>query len=796
MITPNQKNHIDSIGRWVLYRLALLLLVLGGVFCALSMRMLDRRFDSFDAEYYRQELMRVSAAFDQERLSMALMIGDYARWDDAEQFVDDHNADFIRSNFTVESLAYIRITAYVIEDTDGLPISSQMLTSDGTLVDTPGTLLANLQPWLMKEIRSGGVDDTATSLLWLAETPYLFSVAPITDTARRHKASGYMFFLRSLDIAYLDKMRKTTAAPFVLTVLREGDEAQPSVRQYLDGSEHHWEASQALADWPAAISVSGPTKLADERFLAHMTLFLNVLFLVSASLGGIYAILNYRVLSRLKAFSQLAERQQLTQESGIRWPIRGTDELDNLGRSLNSLLTEVESQTSNLRHLADHDSLTGIGNRRLLLARLEALQNRSRRTGVSVNSNLMLLDLDGFKMVNDGLGHAAGDHVLREVATRIAATIRDYDTAVRLGGDEFAVLLEEADVSEALEFARRLLYAFEQPITFGDHSLTIRTSGGIAPVTATLSPEEVLRNADLAMYEAKRLGKGQIATFDIGLLDAVARKMQLELALKFALDREQLDVWFQPIVDARSGQVTGMEALARWSLDGNFIPPGEFIAIAEDAGLIARLGQFVLERVGMALQSLRPCHPDLHCSVNLSVAQFQSPDLVTTIRETFERFGVPPDAVCLELTESMLARAESAILPVMHQLIRLGHQFHLDDFGTGYSSLDRLRDLPFRALKIDRSFIVRLREGDDVMARNIISMGRELGMETIAEGVEVLAELEQLRLMGCTHIQGYYFARPMPLEDLCNWLASRAAPPSPHSNFSSSSPSLVIDTVR
>lgn len=777
-MAQHDEKRNDSIGRWVLYRLALLLLALGGLFCYLSMQMLDRRFDSSDAEHYRQELMRVSVAFDQERLSMASMIGDYARWDDAERFVAGENPDFIGVNFTVESLVNIRMTAYVIARTDGRPVASQMLTSYGTMLDTPTTMLADLQPWLAKEIRRG-VEDTATALLWLKEKPYLLSVAPITDTARTREASGYMFFLRSLDDAYLDKMRRTTSTHFTLAVTTESDDARMSVRLHTDASEKRWEARQMLMGWPAVITVGGETTLGEERRLAYTTLVINALVLVAVSLGGIYAILHYRVLSRLKIFSSLADRHQLSRDRGIRWPIRGSDELDNLGQSLNGLMSEVESQTGNLQHLADHDALTGIANRRLLLARLEAVQNRGRRsasTGNVVGSSLILLDLDGFKLVNDGLGHAAGDHVIREVAKRIAAAVRNYDTAARIGGDEFAILLEDIGVAEAEQFGKRLLRAFEQPITFENHALVIRTSGGIAPVATTLSPEEVLRNADLAMYEAKRLGKGQFSTFDIGLLDAAARKMQLELALKVALDRQELDVWFQPIVDAHSGQVSGMEALARWSLDGTFIPPGEFIAVAEDAGLIVRLGQFVLDRVGAALQSLRQFHPDLCCSINLSVAQFHNSDLSASIGETLHRFDVPPAAVHLELTESMLAQAESTILPVMYQLIKLGHQFHLDDFGTGYSSLDRLRDLPFHALKIDRSFIVRLREGDDVMARNIVSMGRELGMEIIAEGVEVLTELEQLRRMGCTYIQGYYFAKPMPLDDLRDWLASRAQP--------------------
>ncbi len=769
-MVQDRTRSVASIGRWILYRLTLLLLILGVLFFALSVYLLDKRFDTFDAEYYRQELARVTLAFEQERRSMASMIGDYARWDDAEHFLAGRLPDFIKANFTVDSMKNIRMTTFVIANRAGEPISSMTINRQGALVETPAPMLAELQPWLSALIRNG-VDDTATSMLWGGEQPHLLSVAPITDTARKHAASGYMFFLRSLDDAYLAGLRKTTSSQFSLDETPASGTATASVTHDTRGSDERWTLRQPLQDLPAVITVGGPTRLGEERKLTYMTVGLNALVLVMVALAGIYMILNVHVLKRLRLFSRLAGRHQQEGGNGIRWPVQGDDEFDSLARSLNGLMTEVESQNGSLRHLADHDPLTGIGNRRLILARLEAAQNRGQHGVGGGGSSLLLIDLDGFKLINDGLGHAAGDHVLREVAARIVALVRRYDTPARIGGDEFTILLEDVSVPEAMRFAKRLAQSLEEPILFEEHALRVSASGGVSSVGVTLAPAEVLRNADLAMYEAKRRGKAQFAAFDISMLDVAARKMQLELALKVALDRCDLDVWFQPIVEAHSGRAVGMEALARWSLDGTFVPPGEFVAIAEDAGLIVRIGQFVFDQVGEALQGLCRLYPALQCSVNLSVAQFHGTDLVKDIRETFERYSVPASAVRLELTESMLVEAGSEIVPVMGQLIDLGYHFHLDDFGTGYSSLDRLRKLPFHALKIDRSFVVGLCAGNDVMARNIANIGKELGMEIIAEGVEQPEELEHLRQIGCDYIQGYYFAKPMPLNDLYRWLA-------------------------
>jgi diguanylate cyclase (GGDEF)-like protein len=758
------KIHRASLGRWVLWRLALLLLCVGGLFLWLAQHILESRFDSFDAEVYRQELLRVDIALEQNQLALEKTIADYAYWDDAEQFIQGNNPDFVADNFTPDSMRNIEVHAMLITGLDAIPLTSLQLE------EIPDELLPLLLP-MLGQLAPTDARRVSTTLQWLKGHAFLVSAVPVTDTQGERSPSGYLYFVRALHGAVLTRLRSLTLVPFELQPV--GMQTEPlTVARRDTQSGPVWQVSQKLSRLAAQIRVGGPTHLSDERRITNMTMAAGVLVLSLCSLLGIYLILHHRILNRLQLFSALADRHRQQQDHSIRWPESGRDELDNLAGSLNELLAEVETRHNALSYLADHDPLTGLGNRRLLMARLNADSNRLRRS-LKLPSCLLLLDLDDFKLINDGLGHTAGDDVLKLIAERMRKQIRNYDTAARLGGDEFAILLEELDPLAATEFAHRLLDAITEPYDYHGQSLSFRASVGLAVVDASVSKEDVLRNADLAMYEAKRRGKGQVVLFDVGLLDETSRRMQLEQALKISLNEQGLEVWFQPILDADTDTVVGMEALCRWPFAGRYIPPGEFIAIAEACGVITQLGQFVLDKAGAALQILRQEHPHLQCNINLSVRQFRDAALVADIHNCAKRYGLPASALHLELTESMVAESETDILPTMKQLVALGYQFHLDDFGTGYSSLERLRELPFRTLKIDRSFVQPLGTGDDVMVRNIINIGRELGMELIAEGVETETELVRLRQLGCHLFQGYYYAKPMPLHEFEHWLQTR-----------------------
>ncbi len=733
--------------------------------------------------------MRVTLAIEQDTAVIESMLSDYARWDDTVAFIQGNKADYLTSNFTGESVANLHVTSVVITKLDATPILKLTLSSEGTIGDMSADMLNTLTPYF-KHISQLAIKEKLTSVLWLNNKPFLMVASPVTDTARKQTASGYMYALRRLDDQYIKRIQKTASIPFTLQPAVARIKQMVIVKQSEENSVKRWTASASLTNLPAEIIVGGPTRLLNERRITYWTLAGIAASLVAFSLVGIYLILNRRILRRLHEFSQLADRHRIDKDSSIRWPIQGKDELDNLSTSLNDLMAEVNARHQDLNFLAEHDPLTGIGNRRQLHNRLEAVQNRSRRQP-SLASSLLLLDLDGFKLINDGLGHSVGDKVLQIIANRLLTLSRNYDTVARLGGDEatthlggsktvtrlggdeFAVLLEDTTPPHATLYAERLLRTLEQPIELEGQNLIIRGSIGITPAEASLTKEEIVRNADLAMYEAKRRGKGQIVMFSVGLLDKAHRRMQLEQALQHAMNSNLLEVWYQPIIAPHSGGVVGMEALSRWTFNENYIPPDEFIGIAETSGMIVQLGRFVLDQAGAALKDLRAEYPNLQCSVNLSVRQFRDTDLVADISACLHKHNLPADALKLELTESMLAEHEEDLLATMLNIVKLGCKFYLDDFGTGYSSLDRLRRFPIEVLKIDRSFVTPLGNGDDVMVRNIINIGHELGMKLIAEGVETETELSRLTELGCIQFQGYYFAKPMPLEDLRIWLASQ-----------------------
>jgi diguanylate cyclase (GGDEF)-like protein len=768
-LPPDSIGSRNSIARWTLTRLGLLLLLVGSSFFSVSAFLLAQRFDAFDAEQYRQELKRVVAVIEQDTQALSATLTDYAAWDASYRFIDSQDLQYVEENFTSESLSNLRVDGVLVLNLADQALAALQLTAAEIETLAPQLQLEFTQQ--TQKLGTFGPKDRNARVFWQGEKAILMVFSGITDTDRTLPANGHMLMFRYLNDAYLEHVRLLTGVSFELQ-----PDALHNTEVSVKQQAGQWSASRALPALGVRISVAGPGRLAVERRVTNLALAINALLLALLSLLGIYAILNRHVLQRLAVFSNFADRRREHADTEVRWPVAGHDELDNLASSLNELMDEVEHQHSDLRHLADHDVLTGLGNRRLLMECLSALQSQCRRDP-ELSCVLLLIDLDSFKLINDGLGHAAGDSVLQQVATRISGLIRGYDTAVRLGGDEFALLLRDIDLPQALKFAQRMEQVLAVPASFDGHVLTVSASTGIAPLHADLTPEEVLRNADLAMYEAKRLGKMRVAVFDDTLLATTARRMRLEQALRGALDDMALEVWFQPIVDHANGRVAGMEALVRWPLEGRYIPPDEFIGIAESTGLITRLGAFVLDRACAALQNLRGEYPMLSCNVNLSVRQFVDTDLLRDVHAALQAYQLPPSALHLELTESMVAEHEADILPTMQALVASGLHFHLDDFGTGYSSLDRLRALPIGTLKIDRSFVTPLREGDDVMARNIIHLGQELGMAIIAEGVETAEECERLLALGCTQMQGYLFARPMPLPRLRDWLAAQHGQP-------------------
>lgn len=431
-------------------------------------------------------------------------------------------------------------------------------------------------------------------------------------------------------------------------------------------------------------------------------------------------------------------------------------------------IAERRQAEEQLRHIAFHDALTGLPNRSLFTDHLRLAVEIARRQ-TSALFAVLFLDLDRFKIVNDSLGHGAGDQLLIAIARRIEGSLRAGDTVARFGGDEFAILLNNlASAEDAVRIAERMQRDFAQPFQIGGHEVFTTASIGIALSTSGYTnAEDVLRDADTVMYRAKAQGKARYEVFDRRMHARVVALMKLENDLRRAIERREFCLHYQPIVSLDTGRISSFEALVRWQHpERGLVPPSEFIPIAEETGLIVPLGLCVLEaacRQMRAWQALSPRHRGLKLSVNLSGRQFAQHDLVEAIERILLETDFDPRCLQLEITESVVMENAGAIDRLVGRLRDLGIELALDDFGTGYSSLSYLQRFPVHTLKIDRSFISRPGAGDVENAeivRTIILLARNMGKEVVAEGVETDEQLLRLRQLGCAFAQGYLFSRP------------------------------------
>ncbi|MDQ6914183.1 MAG: EAL domain-containing protein [Actinomycetota bacterium] len=441
-------------------------------------------------------------------------------------------------------------------------------------------------------------------------------------------------------------------------------------------------------------------------------------------------------------------------------------------------ITERKALEAQLSHRAFHDPLTNLANRALFLNRLQHGLARSVRHGQPIA--VLFMDLDDFKDVNDSLGHGTGDELLVAVARRLDHCTRPTDTVARLGGDEFAVLVEELD--DALDVghvAERILTELQPPFTIGSRQVFVRASIGIATTgTATLTADDLLRNADVAMYAAKGRGGSGYELFEPEMHAALMERLDVENDLRGALARSEFDLHYQPIVSLVTGRIEGVEALIRWQHPiRGLIAPDRFVHIAEQAGLIVAIGRWVLAR---ACQQARDWQQRLeHAShltltVNLSARQLQAPQLIDDVTFALERSGLAPDSLVLEITESLVVDDNEATRARLQQLRDFGVRVAIDDFGTGYSALGYLRNLPVDLLKIDRAFIGDLVPGspDAAVVQAVVAMCRSLELTAVAEGVEQAAQAAELRRMGCPLAQGYHFARPASADVIGHLLAA------------------------
>jgi diguanylate cyclase (GGDEF)-like protein/PAS domain S-box-containing protein len=468
---------------------------------------------------------------------------------------------------------------------------------------------------------------------------------------------------------------------------------------------------------------------------------------------------------------------EVRQFLSIKIPLRDANDETYALCGISTDITEHVRIQEQLNQLAYYDGITGLANRKLLIQQLDHALASFRRTGF--DGAVLAIDLIDFTLINDSLGHPVGDRLLRTVAERLEHKIAETDFAARLGSDDFVVVLEDLgpDRNEAILAARRLanvlVDAIQEPIDLGVRNHTTAACIGISMFSdSDDGATETVKNADLALSEAKRHGAGAIRLFNPEMQQSINRRLHLEAALRRAIDERELELYLQPQVD-NAGYVTGGELLLRWH-DDEFgqVPPNEFIPVAESSGLIVPLGNWVIEQACVLLQqwSTDDALHDLQLAINISPRQFRQANFVDYVETCLQRFSVPPGRLELEITENMLIENVDATIQRMSRLGRLGVRFSLDDFGTGYASLAYLKRLPIYQLKIDQSFVcdVRHDQNDAVIVETIVGLGESMGLEVVAEGVETDSQADALRQLGCRKFQGFLYGRPEPIVD---WVA-------------------------
>jgi len=723
------------------------------------------QLEIYTAQANKDRDLFVQKIVELEAESIGHYVFDISYWDDLIRFIRTPDPTWATANLTSSLEGYHLAGMWVLRK-DGQPVLAAYAPKIKP-ISLPFTRIAaqsgreNVVHWYSR------IENT----LWEFHAT---TVHKTNDIAHRGPFFGYFVVGRTLDKGYLSQLALRTRGQLTLAApldpfLRPAQGAHVTVLP-LKNQAHQTVAllrSEAVLEIVPLFHQSLDVALAIFIVSSLLLSFLLGYFLLSW-IGRPLRVLSSALRNRDQEALKLL-RTEKTEFGDLAWLMHQFFEQEkSLTQARNELERRVIERTEALAHQAYHDSLTGLPNRTFFRERLDAALalplQEGKRTAV------LFLDMDNFKLINDSLGHEAGDQALCLTAARLQNEVRTHDIVSRLSGDEFAILLVQTAPETVVQIAQRLQEAFQSPLVIEDKTLFVTLSMGIAIQVLGETSTDLLRNGDTAMYHAKANGKGGVALFDQSMKQDADQRLEIEGALRYALSQtpEAFSVVYQPIFELAQGTPQEIEALVRWNHPTRgAISPLEFIPIAEEAGLILELGKLVLHQASQAAVawSERLAVP-LRLSVNLSVRQIQDPEIVEQILTVLHQTGLPPEQLVLEVTESVMLQYPELAAERLVQLRTSGIQIAIDDFGTGYSSLSNLAHLPIDTLKIDRSFVARMENNREAVAiiQAIIELARALRLRIVAEGIETRSQWDQLHALGSHSGQGYYYSRPLSAE--------------------------------
>ncbi len=748
----------------------------------LSLGQLDKSFKLFEQADITQKLKKSTIILEQQTQSLKNTVKDYALWDDTYSFAGKPYDEYVSSNFTSQTLDNNDIDFVLIMNPhneiiyNGFKQNPEFFDLSEKSGYSYPEGLSSIPSFILNSIISyPGIfnlkksEEAASGIIFSDSLPILIGVSPILQSDGQGKAMGVMIMGKVFTEKRLHRLHEISYTEFHLF-------PSPVLRMPIKITIHDkdWEVTEhypsLLAHEGVILKVFGERTILRQLKESQWLLMLNFLVMMLIFIVLVSLILYLLILKRITFFAVKARTIRKTNDISMRMPVTGHDELDELATAINELLHELHNTQERLMHDALYDSLTGLGNRTLLMDRIRyalAVQCRDPSKKFAV----FLMDLDNFKNINDLYGHPAGDYIIRRIANRIKTGIRETDTAVRFGGDEFIIIQTDLKNSSECEiFAQRLLTSIQLPIVWQEKPLQVSVSIGIFfnnSLKTNQNPEDFIRDADIAMYKSKQEGKNSYSVFHINLREKITSRLTLEQELKRALENDEMEVWYQPIISSKNFKINELEALVRWRHPSKgLIYPDEFIPLAEESDLIVDLDRYVLSHAMHDLKHLRTLLPNLKISINFSVKTLLQKDISKIIENVLHETLNPACALNIEITETGMTKNEKSLIDPMGNLNQKGIHFYLDDFGIGYSSLYRLHILPVQVLKLDRFFTSQTGSDYKNIVEAIIMIAKALNKPIIAEGVENKFQFTQLLGMGCDFMQGYYFARPMPLAEI------------------------------